>query len=428
MDISLSASNCIVRENSIHHSRTYGIYAGTNSRDNMIYNNTFHIKTGMYHAKEEGSNLWDNGSIGNYWDDFYGPDPASSSTLDTLKDEDFYYTKGGVYDKHPKGVFQKPPQITNPIPGPSPATGVEKSPYLSVKVVDPQGGRMDVSFYYLFDNVSHLIETDNNVESGKTASVSFYSTEGSNKGYTYQGLGYDYIGIWNVTVKNRYSQNKSEEWIFSTLHVPIDNKKPTVDAGGPYTGQIGDEIHFDGSGCNDTDGTIVFYRWSFGDGESVINVQSPTHVYKNAPDKPYDVSLVVIDNHGSSDTSSTTVTIGSQNRPPVAKISGPNTGDVGDFIQFNGSKSSDPDSGDKIESYVWNFGDGANGTGKYITHKYSKSGKYIVTLTVNDTQEEYDSDSINVEMSASSTKKTPGYEIILMIVAVLLVFIWRRKR
>jgi parallel beta-helix repeat protein len=428
VDISLGSSNCIIRENSIHHSRTYGIYAGTNSRDNMIYNNTFHTKTGMYHAREEGSNHWDNGSIGNYWDDFYGPDPMSSSTLNTLKDEDFYYTKGGICDKHPKGVFQKPPQITDPSPGHL-ATGQDKSPSLSVKVVDPQGGRMDVYFYYILDNVSHLIESNNNVESGKTVSISFFSTEGSNKGYTYHGLGYEYIAIWYVVVKNQYSQTKSPEWIFSTLNVPISNKKPTADAGGSYAGQIGDEIHFDGSGCNDADGTIVFYRWSFGDGTSVINVQSPTHVYKNAPDKPYDVSLVVIDDQGSSDTSSTTAAIESQeNRPPVAKVSGPSTGSAGDSIQFSGSESSDPDSGDTIVSYVWDFNDGTNGTNQSINHAYSRPGNYMVTLTVTDMQGAYDSDSINVEISAPSTKKTPGYELILAIVAALLIVILRRRR
>jgi parallel beta-helix repeat protein len=428
IDISLGASNCIIRENSIHHSRTYGIYAGTNSRDNMIYNNTFHIKTGMYHAKEDGSNYWDNGSIGNYWADFYGPDPTSSSTLDTLKDEDFYYTEGGVYDKHPKGVFQKPPQITDPSPAHL-ATSINRQTSLGVKVVDPQGWRMDIYFYYILDNVSHLIESNNNVESGKTASVSFFSTEGSNKGYTYQGLGYDYIGIWYVVVKNQYSQTKSPEWIFSTLNVPISNKKPTADAGGSYAGQIGDEIHFDGSGCNDVDGTIVFYRWSFGDGTSVINVQSPTHVYKNAPDKPYDVSLVVIDNQGSSDTSSTTVAIESQeNRPPVAKVSGPSTGNAGDSIQFSGGESLDLDSGDAIVSYVWDFGDGTNGTDQSINHAYSKPGKYIVTLIVTDIQGAYDSDSINVEINAATSKKTPGYELIFAIIAILLVLALRRRR
>jgi len=425
IDISLDASNCIIRENSIHHSRTYGIYAGTNSRENIIYNNTFHIKTGMYHAKEEGSNHWDDGTIGNYWDDFYGPDPTSSSTLDTLKDEDFYYTKGGVCDKHPKGVFQKPPQITDPSPAHLATSINRQTTNLGVKVVDPQGWRMDVYFYYILDNVSHLIESNNNVESGKTASVSFYSTEGSSKGYTYHGLGYDYIAIWYVVVKNQYSQTKSPEWIFSTLNVPFTNEKPTADADGPYTGQKNGTIQFVGSGSNDIDGTIVFYRWSFGDGASAINVQSPTHIYKS--EGTYDVSLVVIDNQGSSDTSSTVAEI-EENHPPVAKISGSNTGNVGDSIQFSGSESSDQDSGDKIVSYVWDFGDGTDGTGQYANHTYSKSGTYVARLTVTDSKGVTDSDTINVEITAVKSKKTPGYEIIFSIIAILLVLIWRRRR
>ena len=427
ININLQASNCIVKDNSITKHTTYGIHTESGSSGNIIFNNSFRINYGIYHAKEEGNNLWDNGIIGNYWDNFYGPDPTSSSNLETLKEEDFYYTKGEVCDRHPKGVFQKPPKISGPSPAHL-AEGVDLRPALSVKVEDPEAKRTDVYFYYILNDTSNLIGVSYNVESGKRTSIPFFSTlQGKNAVYTYIGQGYDYIGVWYVVAKDQYSENRSQEWIFSTRHTPVDNKKPTVDVGGPYTGQMGDSIQFDGSGCNDSDGTIIFYRWSFGDETSVTNAKSPVHVYENAGN--YDVSLVVIDNQGSSGTSSTTVTIESQqNRPPAAIIDGQTNGNAGNLIQFNGIKSSDPDSEDKIVSYAWDFDDGANGTGQYANHTYSKSGTYAVRLTVTDSKGATDSDAITIEITAIKSKKTPGYELIFAIIAILLVLVWRRRR
>ncbi|MEW5760319.1 MAG: PKD domain-containing protein [Candidatus Thermoplasmatota archaeon] len=55
---------------------------------------------------------------------------------------------------------------------------------------------------------------------------------------------------------------------------------------------------------------------------------------------------------------------------------------VDEKIKFDASASSDDD-GD-ILTYYWDFGDGSNATGVIAFHKYSKSGKYEVILTVND--------------------------------------------
>ena len=38
---------------------------------------------------------------------------------------------------------------------------------------------------------------------------------------------------------------------------------PIADAGGPYTGTVGEPITFDGSGSRDPDGTVVLYEWDF---------------------------------------------------------------------------------------------------------------------------------------------------------------------
>jgi len=73
-----------------------------------------------------------------------------------------------------------------------------------------------------------------------------------------------------------------------------------------------------------------------------------------------------------------------QNKKPIANASAgePYQGFVNSAILFNGSRSHDPDG--TITKWFWVFGDTTNGTGKTVTHTYSKAGTYTVTLTVTD--------------------------------------------
>jgi hypothetical protein len=68
---------------------------------------------------------------------------------------------------------------------------------------------------------------------------------------------------------------------------------PICDAGGPYVGDAGVPVQFDGTGSFDTDGTIVSYEWDFGDGSTGTG---PTPVHTYAEDGEYVVTLCVTDN------------------------------------------------------------------------------------------------------------------------------------
>jgi ELWxxDGT repeat protein len=70
------------------------------------------------------------------------------------------------------------------------------------------------------------------------------------------------------------------------------------------------------------------------------------------------------------------------NHPPTASPGGPYTGVRNQSIVFNAVASSDPD-GDSL-TYVWDFGDGATGSGATPTHAYSALGTFTATVTVND--------------------------------------------
>jgi PKD repeat protein len=130
---------------------------------------------------------------------------------------------------------------------------------------------------------------------------------------------------------------------------------------------------FDGSGSRDPDGTITSYTWNFGDGAAGSGA-TVSHMY--AAGGQYAVTLTVTDNGGATATQSNAVTA---NSPPVASIK---FSCKGLKCSFDGSASTDSDG--TVTSYVWNFGDGATGSGAMVTHSYAGPGTYTITLTVTD--------------------------------------------
>ncbi len=81
-----------------------------------------------------------------------------------------------------------------------------------------------------------------------------------------------------------------------------------------------------------------------------------------------------------------TDSMGNQNdtKNPFANASGPYTGIIAIEINFSADHSFDLDG--NINEYVWDFGDGTTGSGETISHIYTSSGNYTVTLTVTDDQ------------------------------------------
>ena len=92
------------------------------------------------------------------------------------------------------------------------------------------------------------------------------------------------------------------------------------------------------------------------------------------------------------DTISGSLTVSDvSNTPPTASFTySPSDPSVGETITFDASGSTDSDG--SIQSYSWDFGDGAilgdkaktTASGKTASHSYSSPGNYTVTLTVTD--------------------------------------------
>ena len=158
------------------------------------------------------------------------------------------------------------------------------------------------------------------------------------------------------------------------------NSKPSAIFSGANIACTGDEISFDASDTNDSDGDDLKYTWDFGDGTDAQGGTNVTHAYNAGG--VYSVRLTVDDNRGTACSKDLAVMNVRINTPPVADAGPNHVCCLNAVSDFDGSKSFDAD-GDTL-SYKWNFGDGNTGEGAKVTHVYSKQGTYFVSLTVND--------------------------------------------
>jgi len=211
---------------------------------------------------------------------------------------------------------------------------------------------------------------------------------------------HDYSWYVDIYTRNTNSNeweklwsNKNQPWTFTTTSPDIPGY-PVADAGGPYSGYIGEAIQFDGRGSYDPDGTIMEYRWWFGvewTDEDTAMGPTPTYTYTSIPPPGYyQVVLTVTDNDGytASDTTRAYVSSPPGNQPPIASfIYNPEDPQEGDTITFDASSSYDPDG--SISGYTWIFGDGHTRSGPnlaVVEKTYSSTGVFTVTLEVTDNE------------------------------------------
>lgn len=92
----------------------------------------------------------------------------------------------------------------------------------------------------------------------------------------------------------------------ASISAPPMNVAPVADPGGPYAGQPGQAVVFDGAASSDANGDTLVYAWDFGDGSFGDGV-APSHTY--AAVATYTVTLIVNDGEVDSDAATTSVTI-----------------------------------------------------------------------------------------------------------------------
>ncbi len=184
----------------------------------------------------------------------------------------------------------------------------------------------------------------------------------------------------------------------SSLFSVGDNRLPEVRFSiSPLTGIKDTPFRFDASKSND-DGSIVAYKWKFGDGKQDSG-RVVSHRFSRGGN--FEVILTVTDNENASVSSLKTLEVDASETPKARFTVSPSSGDVNTSFSFDASTSDDTDG--KITSYFWDFRDGTSARGALVQHKFTREGTFGVVLTVTDNSGEAGTSS-----KAIGVGKDPG--------------------
>jgi len=143
------------------------------------------------------------------------------------------------------------------------------------------------------------------------------------------------------------------------------------------TVDAGDTINFSSAGSNDPDGGPIFVSWNFDDPASgtknVASSASAQHSFSAGG--VYKVTLVVVDDEGSTESETASITVGASAAPTAdfrSQVSGSNPLRVSFTDQSTGT----------VTAWAWDFGDLSTSTQQNPQHDYAVGGTYTVHLTV----------------------------------------------
>ena len=407
--ISPSSNNNVIYDNIITANNREGVHI-IQSSNNILYCNDF-INNGP-NAYDSSTNQWSYNSQGNYWDDF----------KDNEGYTDYYKIPGGDNtDDYPLGYF------VNEIPA-AYIDSISPSPAIQGQTVSFNGHGTD-------DGIIIDWEWTSDLESGILSSSASFSTSS--------------LSIGTHTIKFRvkddtqWSENATETLTINPSDDDTGEQKPTATIVKPSTSATvtanqGESVEFQGYGTP-SEGMILEYSWrSNKDGtigttsyftKSSLSVGIHTIYFKvkdiNGWSDEVSSNLVILEGSGTEPT----------NNAPTADAGGPYTGYEGFTIVFDGSGSTDDTT---ITTYEWDFGDGETGSGYKLSHTYTTSGDYTVTLTVTDdsglsntnttTATITSEDNTNNNDDTTNNNDTPGFEIITILLAITILLFSKKKK
>lgn len=158
------------------------------------------------------------------------------------------------------------------------------------------------------------------------------------------------------------------------------NGTPTANFTVSSPREVGTDIRFDATSSVDTDGSIVSYRWDFGDGTANSGA-TVLHSYDRGG--TFTVVLTVTDDRGLTATTAQQISVSATTNPSASFVLSPTNPALGDRVVFNASASTAA-TGRQIVSYAWTFGDGDSGSGVITDHTYRSVATFTVVLTVTD--------------------------------------------
>jgi hypothetical protein len=235
-------------------------------------------------------------------------------------------------------------------------------------------------------------------------------------------------GAYNITAKAKDVFGEESDWS-AELSVFMANRAPNIPSSPTpenETQGVGVNTVLSWVGGDQDTMDIVTYDVYFGTENPpslVVSKQSGTSFNPGAfnYDTSYYWKIVAWDNHDAStsgpvwefttqqssggDGDGDGDPTGDENEQPVANASASERfGFVDTLVIFNGSLSSDSDG--YITNWSWDLGDGSLGEGEIISHKYTSTGTYEVSLTVTDNKFATHIDSVTVIITTANYAPT----------------------
>lgn len=198
-----------------------------------------------------------------------------------------------------------------------------------------------------------------------------------------------WVGAWFYLTSQQIPQTEIKPT--GLITVPVDTTNLTAPI----------EIKFDASNLPYDKATydIISYNWDFGDGSKGPGSNVETHLYETKGDGRYDVSLTltfVNKKTSEESTQSLTRTVTIADEQIVAIITADKEeGDIPLKVNFDGSKSSDPDG--TLKSYAWEVdGQGFEEGEETFSYTFDKVGEYTVRLRVTNVDGDTNIDEVKI--------------------------------
>ena len=200
--------------------------------------------------------------------------------------------------------------------------------------------------------------------------------------------------------------------------ISTENSAPLSSAGADQAVLVNDRVQLDGSGSSDADGDTLTFAWAIvskpGGSSAVLSdteAVRPTFTVDVAG--TYAVQLIV--NDGTDNSAPDTLTIITENSPPVSHAGADQFAEEGDLVTLSGSDSNDIDK--NIASYSWKQ---TAGTAVEIIDPEKAEATFIAPdtagetvdltfeLTVKDTQDLQDVDTCVVRVTGAAAVDSDG--------------------
>ncbi|MFK7852727.1 MAG: PKD domain-containing protein [Granulosicoccus sp.] len=162
------------------------------------------------------------------------------------------------------------------------------------------------------------------------------------------------VHLIDLVVTDNDGGTATDQLTVTITAAPVANVPPTASAGADQSVELGDTVQLSGSGT-DSDGTVVSLEW-FTDGANTPFATGATATISTLPLGDNDITLVVTDDDGATDSDQLTVTVTeppAANVPPTA-VAGPDQSvEEGTTILLDGSLSNDDGDGGTLVSFEW---------------------------------------------------------------------------